>query len=138
MKFLISLLLLSGGCAVGVSSDPAPVHVVDQDDAGPGPDICDLNVLAPRQIGGLGARSDTIHTLAIYQYVDKTDCAPWYYQCGDNLMVITCPKRTERWSLDGVSLVSGYHATLQIYEDGQLVSTEKLALGPTEKDAPQP
>lgn len=131
MKYSLALLLLCSCSNSLQAAEPADGGEYDLD-------ICDLDVLAPRQIGGLGARSDTARTTAIYQYVDKTACGPWCYQCGDNLMTITCHNHTELWSLHGVSIVSGYRATLQVVENQQVVDTERLSLGQADKDGAQP
>lgn len=81
------LMILMAGCASSVPATPEP-------------DICALNVLAPRSILAAGARSDTAVTEAIYEYVPR-ECQPWLHSCENGTLTIRCADHVERWAIQG-------------------------------------
>lgn len=95
-------------------------------------DACDLNVLAPRLISGLGARSDTAQELAIYQWVPR-ECSPWLYSCALNRMKLSCEGHQEVWSLIKGDADRGFETSITV-TDGNDTYEERVLLQLTERD----
>lgn len=126
MRIVVVVTLLLVGCASRSSLEREVEQEIELD-------ACHLDVLAPRMISALGARSDTARLMAIYEWVPR-DCAPWMYSCSINRLKLTCDGHQEVWSLTGGDERRGLETSVLITA-GQEVYEERLLLQVIDRDS---